>query len=647
MLNRINEINIVKSFFGVYDLYGCSSITRRGKSFVNDNKLKLNLKFQQDVQKDKFSLAEIKNISAFFFGELYNYEELVKKVSWQQNEISFSQLCCLLYKRFGISFAKFINGMFSIILRDQENDTLLLIVDRFGAAKPIYYNISSSLKFSSELKHFFIEDFGKREIDTDALSLFLKYSYIPSPKTITKGVNKLKPGELICCKGSNFKIERYIDFYVRKSKMSEDEAVYEYTKLLTESISVRFDKLPDQKVGVLLSGGLDSSANVALASKNRGSEFETFGVGFEDPAIDERPYARIVADHFGVPFNEYVFSGNEIEELPKIIWHLEEPFLENGLFTTYCGFKSTQNKADVIISGNCTDQLFGSGGFHGRPIAFRYLLDKYKLLKFVSYLNNLGNYNIFYRDNMFFKIKVLLRRSIDFNDWFFYGFDQNELNQLCNFPISKNTFNIFSNDLNNIPLHFSDYYQHSVIHQDIEHYACQNLLVKSYRMAEIFKVNGRDPYLDYNLVNFILSVDLKYKRQGDILQYIKNKTVSKYLHRKAMKKILPDSILNKPKQGGSVNMALLLINSQKRKKIYKYILSSDIILKYYNISAINKLFSKYESLISGKNYSLDYQNFIAGKILYLLTLALWFDIFIIHNPNWLNEKSLSDILENY
>ena len=522
---------------------------------------------------------------------------------------------------------------------------MLLIVDRFGLARPIYYSISKRLLFSSHLKRLLLHDEVKTEIDEKSLALFLKYSYIPSPSTIIKGVKKLNSGEMLICKGENHRLERYIDFNINRIKISEEEAVYQYNELLSDSISRRLDKQNKQNVGMFLSGGLDSSANVALATKLNKCSFETFGVGFENPKVDERPYARIVAEHFGVSFNDYVFNGNEIEDLPQMLWHLEEPFLENGLFLTYAGFKSIQNRADIIISGNCADQLFGTGGFAGgKPIALRFLLEKLHILSILNQAGKITRSPIFYKDNNLFKLNILLRRGTNFNDWFFWGFDDNELKQLCKFDIPLKFFGIFPDNMIDTPQHFADYYQHSVIHQDIEHYACQNVLVKSYRIADMFGVYGRDPYLDYNVVDFLLSLDLQLKRKGDLFDYFRNKTKTKYLHRQAMKKILPGSILNKPKQGGFVNMALFLNNPHKRKMIFKYILNSDILKEYLNIKNVEKLLIEYEALNKTKINWVDHRDSMANKVLYLLTLSLWHDIFLNSSGDNVKNYKLSEIL---
>jgi len=636
MLSRINEINIIKSYYGTYNRGRRKSALIKDNYFNNhqirDERAFLQINFKEVQLSKDFKIGKLghNNISALFYGEIFNYDELINMIEWNQSnkkELSFSTLCCFLYQKYGIYFAKYINGMFSLVLRDEKEDILLLLVDRFGLSKPIYYRLSGDVCFSSHLKRLLRDSNLKKEIDEASLALFLKYSYIPSPRTIIKGIKKLNPGEMIICHKDIYKKERYIDFQTKPTKMSEEEAVHEYTALLTESISSKLETYNNQRVGIFLSGGLDSSANVALAAKLHKCKFETFGIGFNDPKVDERPYARIVARYFGVPFNEYLFDGSEIEDLPKLVWHLEEPFLENGLFLTYAGFKSAQSKADVVISGNCADQLFGTGGFAGgKPIALRYLLEKLHIQSLFSRAKKFTQAPLFYKDNALFKLKVLLDRGLSFNDWFFWGFDDHELKKICKFDIQSSTLDVFPNDLADVPLNLADYYRYSVVHQDIEHYACQNVLVKSNRIAEMFGIYTRDPFLDYKVIDFLLSLELLLKRKGGLFDYFIDNTKSKYLHRLAMENMLPPEILNKPKQGGSINMTLLLDDSNRRKMIFNHILTSNILKEYIAMGYIRKLLDEYEALNNKRIYWQNHCDSIASKILNLLSFSVWHSI---------------------
>lgn len=579
-------------------------------------------------------------------GEIYNLDRLTKRASVpgsRTNETGEMELLHALYRKEGIDFLKHVDGRFSIVLLDDNKDTLMVAVDRYGLAQPVYYHIGKRLTFSSHLKLILCGEGVPHDIDTDALALFLKYSYIPSPMSIIKGIRKMSPGEVITCYSDTCKITRYIDFQRETRDIDMDEAIGAYRNLLGNSMRRRTRHSANAHAGIFLSGGLDSSANVALATEVTGCSFEAFGIGFEDPDIDERPFARAVADHFGIKFNDYTFTGEEVEDMPDIIWHMEEPFMENGLFLTYAGFKSAHSKVQSILTGNCTDQLFGTGGFTGGlPIALRYLSEKGNLGCLIKYVCRQTNRDMFYEDNVLFKVKKMLERVCDLNDWFFWGFDNFQLKELCRFEISQYAIKPFSDDLRSIPLNLNDYYNFSIIHQDIEHYACQNVLVKTHRMAEMFSIAARDPYLDYELVDFVLSLPVSLKRQGSLRDYLFRKTKAKYLHRQAFEGLLPQSVMSKPKQGGLIFMNLLLKNNTRRESISRYLMRSELINDYMNMSYIKELLSSYGST---KNvYWQNYHDTQANKILYLLNFALWGEIILSGNrrkPHTRLEEMLS------
>lgn len=650
MLNRVNEYSILQSYSGIYNIYG-EGITLvndcNGSQILKDSKLCLKAVYRKTPMHIDMSCPSGSNISALFFGELYNFKELADKINWpvdDRHNLTFSHLTALLYRKYGISFVKHINGMFSLILRDPIEEVFLVAVDRFGSDRPIYYSVTSKLYFASHLRILLLNHDCSREIDKDSLTLFLKYSYIPSPSTIFKNIKTLRYGEMIVCRKNNYRIERYSDFNIKKQSYSVDEAVDRYKNLLKNSISHRLEKQNGQRIGILLSGGLDSSANVAFASE-LDTSFQTFGIGFENPIIDERPFARNVAEHFNVPFNDYTVSGNEIEDLPKIAWHLEQPFFENGLILTYAAFKSAEQKADIIISGNCTDQLFGTGGFAGaRPIALRYILEKIHLLSFAKMIQRNSNFPICYKDNILFQMKALLDRVISFNNWFYWGFTDHELTQLCNLKNSSKSTSIFEDKLNEGKHSFEKYYDFSIVTQDLEHYACQNVLVKSYRLSEMLNIYERDPYLDHELVDFILSLDISFKRKGNLFNYLTGKTESKYLHRLAMRDILPPSILNKPKQGGCINTDILLSSPAQNEKIFRYIENSKSTEEYFNKNFVKNLLLEYAQLLKKPINFTVHREAYANKILYLLVFLVWSETFLEGNLKYPPNVTLSELI---
>jgi len=522
--------------------------------------------------------AENDSLKVFFTGESFNLEELGQDAYESglviESFINPAQIALRLYQKHGLRFPSKINGFFSICIWDSRDRSVVIYADRFGSTVPVYYCLyPKGFIFSSQLKILAqVEDKGM-EVDPISLAAFLKYSYVPAPRTILRGVFKLGPGEMLIYKDGNIQNQRYDDFspVSERAFPNENKAAEEYLDILTSSIRKKAKGFDSSRIGFFLSGGLDSSANVALASRSGLTGFKTFGIGFENPKIDERPYAKIVATHFKVPFHEYLFDGSEIEDLPAMVWHLDEPFMENGLFLTYAGFKAAEGEVDLIIAGDGADQLFGTGGFaDGRPIALRYLLATFHCRTLLE-KSRKALFHPPYKDNLLFKSKVLIDRAVDFNDWFFWGFDENELAELCRFLIKRDSLRCFSNDLRKVPKTLASYYHHALIHQDLEHYAFQNILFKSFRMAEMFGIKLREAYLDKDVIEFVLSTHFKLKTKGSLWDLLMGKRVAKYLHRLSTERLLPSEVFNKPKQGGFVPMTFLLRNPLVRGKVFDYL----------------------------------------------------------------------------
>jgi asparagine synthase (glutamine-hydrolysing) len=414
--------------------------------------------------------------------------------------------------------------------------------------------------------------------------------------------------------------------------------------MLKESISKRLNG----DVGILLSGGLDSSANVALASECEDSQLKTFAIGFDDPTFDERPYARIVARHFNTEHFEYTITGEEIEDLPKLIWHLEEPYFEFGLFLTYLGMAAAREEVDTIIGGEGADQMFGTGGFAGAlPAAMRYLLLKYHLLWPASKLAGVLKGGYFYdRDNWAFKFRLLWNRAIDLNHWYFYGYDENELSLLHKDPAMAHIPNIFADSKNGIPSSFPAFYNDTQIGQDLNHYVNENVMVKSGRMADMLDLTLRETYLDSEVADFLVPLDFRLKRAGDLVDHLRGKFKTKFLHRKAMEDFLPNEIMTKPKQGGFVPVMMFLKDPELRKRIYRHLLNSETMKQYFKTDYLRAIFSNYERIQGQKIYWHNFYNSKANRILFLLTFDIWHNYYMNNNPLVTTPQPLSDFLFN-
>ncbi len=619
-------------------------------SYVRDNHYVLGMKRicrESSCQQSQIAGNSKEQTFCLIHGEIHNYQDILQECLPGDIRCQGDlDLALYLYRRYGPRFARKLNGLFSLAILDQRDSSFTLLNDRFGMARQVYWTIvNGRFCFATHLKTLLAYPGIRREVDHEALNLFLKYSYISSPWTIFKGIRKLPPGSLLVFKDGKVREEPYWGFSLPDNPITDlKEAVTTYRELLKKSISRRLDT--DGQVGILLSGGLDSSANVALAAECTDKKLKTFSIGFEDPAFDERPFARIVARHFDAQHFEYTITGEEIEDLPRLIWHLEEPYFEFGLFLTYLGLEAAQKEVRVIIGGEGTDQLFGTGGFAGGvPAVLRYLLLKYHLLEPVYGLGKILRGNYFYdHDNLAFKLRLLWNRTVDLNNWYFYGYDENELALLHKDPALNGLPVIFPDRPSTKPTSFAALYGETQINQDIRHYINENVMVKSGRMADMLDLTLRESYLDTEVADFVVSLDYHLKRSGNLFDHLTGRIKSKYLHRKAVEGLLPPEIMKKPKQGGFVPVMIFLKDPVLRKRIYRYLLNSEVIREYFRVDYLDALFTNYERMQGKKVYWYNFYNSKANRILFLLTFDIWYRFYVMNNAWEVTPLPLSEYL---
>jgi asparagine synthase (glutamine-hydrolysing) len=624
--------------------------TDSGLSYIFDRHYILGMKRIPNGQPhQQVHLAQDINRHTFcvMHGEIFNYQNLVDTYTTDGSLRGDLDLFLYLYKKQGPPFATKLNGLFSLAILDMQNAKFIILNDRFGMAHQVYWTtVDNRFYFATHLKTLLAIPDVRRIVDSESLNLFLKYSYIPSPRTIFKNIQKLPPGHMLIFRDGKTEINRYWEFPSSDSSiMDMDEAVTTYRRLLTKSISRRFSA--EGNVGILLSGGLDSSANVALALECTEKKLKTFSVGFADPAFDESTYARVTSRHFNTEHFEYTITGREIEDLPKLIWHLEEPYFEFGLFLTYLGLAITQGKVDSVIGGEGADQLFGTGGFAGGlPAALYYVMLKYKMLGPSRLAAKILRGEYFYeRDNLAFKVRLLLNRAVDLNNWYFYGYDEHELSLIHKDPKRKAVPNIFLNGKTANLASFPSLYHNTQMNQDLTHYVNENVMVKSGRMADMIDVILRESYLDVDVTDFLVSLDYPLKRSGNLLDHFRGRVQTKFLQRKAMEGLLPPEIMSKSKQGGFVPVMIFLKDWELRNSIYYYLLNSEVIKEYFNIDYLRKMFSQYEDFQGKKIYWHNFYNSKANRILFLLTFDIWHHFYIDNDPLTVSPMPLNEYLK--
>jgi len=294
-------------------------------------------------------------------GELYNYRELraeLERAGHRFRTHGDTEVLVHLYEQEGLEFARRLRGMFAVALWDAPRRRLVLARDRYGI-KPLYYRAdprSGGLEFASELRAL-----PRGEIDLDALEAFLAFNSIPAPLTIFREVRKLPPGHLLVWEAGETRLERFArPAPVALEELRDDdegELIEELRARLRDS--VRAHLVSDVPVGVLLSGGIDSSALTALAAEESSEAVRTFSIGFEERSFDELGDARLVAERYGAQHRELVLRPDAALLLPALAEAFDEPFADSSALPTYLVSQLAAQDVKVALSGEGGDELFG------------------------------------------------------------------------------------------------------------------------------------------------------------------------------------------------------------------------------------------------------------------------------------------------
>jgi asparagine synthase (glutamine-hydrolysing) len=297
-------------------------------------------------------------------GEIYNYRAL--RADLERRGHSFSthgdtEVLVHLYEERGPSFVEELRGMFAVALWDSRRRRLLLARDRFGI-KPLYYRrVEGVLSFGSELKALLRQPGFSHDVDPDALEAFLAFNSIPAPLTIFKEARKLPAGHMLVWEGGEPEISRYARPRPVPADQVRSEGFHDLAVELRERLrdSVRAHLVADVPVGVLLSGGIDSSALTALAAEESAGQVSTFSIGFEESSFDELAQARLVAERYGTDHHELVLRPDAVELLPKLAEAFDEPFADSSALPTYLVSQLAARSVKVALSGEGGDELFG------------------------------------------------------------------------------------------------------------------------------------------------------------------------------------------------------------------------------------------------------------------------------------------------
>lgn len=561
-------------------------------------------------------------------GEIYNFLDLKKEIEIKKNQNNFAwksssdtEVLLELIDLFGLDDAiKRIKGMFSFCIFDKKKNEINLVRDRFGE-KPLYYGwINKDFFFSSDLN---VIKSLTPEISNEALSLYFRFMYIPSPYSIYKNIYKLEAGHNLKIVLNNiFEIKKNImeiknsskEFHMNKwfdrsnlEKVSNSK-INKSPEIVIEDLinqSVRTSLVSDVPIGSFLSGGIDSSLITLMMQKNSSKPIETFSIEQSDEDFNEGNYAREIASIIGTNHNSYKVNKKDILNTLKIIPNAySEPFADSSQIPTLILSEFAKKKVTVCLTGDGGDELFGGYNRH---------IYSHKIWKYLSYLNpNLKTLlsntltskffsNLIFEKvlGQFFKnttnikdrvISTLNKTSSskNFSDYFLSILTEPKY---PNFLIKNEDsyINSLVDQFENINL--NNDIQESMMLFDLNHYLTDDILCKVDRGSMYYSLETRVPFLTEEIFNFSKSITKEYKIRG-------NK--GKIILRNILYKYFPKKLIDRKKMGFSIPLNKLL-NQDLKKEVSEMIFDNENLLKnYLDYKSIAKSFAEFSS---GKDYS--------------------------------------------
>ncbi|MFC1721635.1 asparagine synthase (glutamine-hydrolyzing) [Patescibacteria group bacterium] len=549
-------------------------------------------------------------------GEIYNYQELKTKLTSQGHNFqtnSDTEILPHLYEEKGEGFVKALRGMFAVAIWDRKTQKLILVRDRLGI-KPLYYTYNKrGFYFASELKAILVGTID-RTINRQALGDYLALNYIPREQTIFSNIYKLLPGEMLVVDAAmkKFKVTKRLYWDIPEGNQNrmitnEREAKTRLHRRLDEAVKAHL--VSDVPVGAFLSGGLDSSVVIALASRHV-DKLKTFSVGFKEKSYDELNYARSVARRYHTDHHEIQVDLSHPDCIKEIIENFDEPFADSSALAVHAVSKFAAQSVKTVLSGDGGDEIFG-----GYTI---YHADR--LLKLYRH------FPAFFKRRVFPNLARLLPASHKKTTWEFKikrflrggAADPVTAHFLWRAILTQEqkheVLTASGSDLAPTVRHWHELFEERQLGDQLNNFMyldtkinlVDDMLTKVDRTSMANSLEVRVPLLDHLLVEFMSQIPSTMKIKRNKL---------KYILKEVSKDILPPEVINRPKAGFQVPVAIWL-KKELRDLAGEYFSASKVKEQgYFNPIVVQKL---YQDHCDGRR---DYNRELWG----LLCFGIWYD----------------------
>jgi asparagine synthase (glutamine-hydrolysing) len=563
----------------------------------------------QPIENEDGSAAIVLN------GEIYNHHELRRGLLERGHRLrtrSDVEVVLHLWEEEGEACVERLRGMFALAIWDERERTLFLARDRVGK-KPLYHCqlADGTLVFGSEIKAILQHPEVRRLPDLAAIDHYLTLQYVPSPLTAFQGIRRLAPGHWLRWRDGAVQVRRYWELrYGPKHVESEAELREELVRLLREAVAIRLES--EVPLGAFLSGGVDSSAVVAMAAESSGSRLKTFSIGFEDAEYDESPYARLVAERFGTEHHELRIGRGAPDLIDDIVWHYDQPFGDSSAIPSFHVARITRPHVTVVLNGDGGDESFAG---YGRYRLVARAANLYRMpapirtaalgaaRAAVRALGGRGGRIAEYRHRTAYEAYVATLRHLSpvRKAWLY---EHDALRQLPAEPPPM---------LAQLEMRRPRDLVDAMLETDVNHYLPDDLLVKMDVATMAHSLEARSPLLDHRLLEFVARLPSNLKLRG---------SSSKYLLKRALRGTLPDAVLDRPKMGFGVPLGDWL-RTGLRELLQDTLLSERALARgYFRPAALREMV---ERQLAGSD--------VNQRVLWdLLLLELWLRAFIDRAP---------------
>ena len=556
---------------------------------------------------------EDRTIWTVYNGELYNFQALrdsLEAAGHRFSTHSDTEVIVHLYEEHGDAFVNELEGMFALALWDDRRKRLILARDRFGKKPLLYAERGARLWFGSEFQALLADPAIDRSMDFDALDEYLSFMSIPAPLTIYQQVRKLPPAHMLVRDGAGTRVSRYWSLaYTPKLEISEADAETELMRLLREAVRKRL--ISEVPLGAFLSGGVDSSAVVALMAGLSTTPVKTFSIGFDDARYDELPHARRIAERFGCEHHEFQVRPRAIDVLPTLVRHYGEPYADSSAIPSYYLARLTREHVTVALNGDGGDEMFAGYRWHlAARLAERWQRVPGGVRALAEEAARRLTPATAHRQSMTSRFARFLSgasqsRAARYRSWLSV-FTAEQKARLYGGRKRASGIDrvapIFARGEDLDPVD-------AMLAADVEWYLPTDLLVKMDIATMANSLEGRSPFLDHPLAEFVARLPSRFKLRG---------TTSKYLLKKALAGLVPPENLHRRKQGFAVPIGPWL-RGELRETLADHILSPRFAQRgLFDAGAIQRLFDDHQ-----RGHA-DY----AHHLWVLLMLELWFREYI-------------------